>query len=140
MKYTNLVDGSHNRGKQGAGGFTSSWVQYRSHAKERNHEWDLDKKQFLQLTQGNCYYCGKEPSNIVYTRSGRRTKPETIKLTGYKCNGIDRKINTEGYNIDNCVPCCFICNRMKMNMEFIDFIFHLERMHEHLHRGIIDKN
>lgn len=27
--------------------------------------------------------------------------------------GIDRIDSTKDYTIDNCVPCCFICNRIK---------------------------
>ena len=31
----------------------------------------------------------------------------------YVCNGIDRRDNSKGYTVENCVPCCFEVNAMK---------------------------
>ena len=36
-------------------------------------------------------------------------------------NGIDRKNSNLGYSLENIVPCCFICNRGKSNMNYEDW-------------------
>ena len=68
---------------------------------KRNYEFSLTKKQFMSFWGKKCYYCGERINGV----------------------GIDRVDNNIGYEIDNCVPCCGKCNRMKMSMicsEFID--------------------
>jgi hypothetical protein len=34
---------------------------------------------------------------------------------GFKSNGFDRKDNSIGHTIDNCVPCCTECNNGRMD-------------------------
>jgi len=60
----------------------------------------LTEKEFKTYWKKQCYYCGDE-----------------IKLIG-----LDRKDNVIGYTINNIVPCCEVCNRMKMIMHHDDFI------------------
>lgn len=74
---------------------------YFQNAKKRNLEFNLTNKEFLKLTSSNCYYCGKVPSNKI---KGHRSNGE------YVYNGIDRIDTKKGYTLDNCVPCCSICN------------------------------
>lgn len=74
---------------------------YKCGSKTRKIEFTLTKKQFTSLWQKPCYYCGSEIKTI----------------------GLDRVDNIRGYTIDNVVPCCEICNRMKRTQskkEFID--------------------
>jgi hypothetical protein len=58
----------------------------------------LSKKDFSDLTQKECHYCGKEGPN-----------------------GIDRIDNTTGYVLSNCVPCCKHCNYVKGDLSKEDF-------------------
>lgn len=58
-----------------------------------------------------------------------RTKNTYFKdLTGVKIGKLTclsrevRKNNSVGYTLENCVPCCGICNKMKMNLDFDTFI------------------
>ena len=37
---------------------------YKKHAKERGIEYEITEEQFKEITQKDCYYCGKEPENI----------------------------------------------------------------------------
>lgn len=64
---------------------------YKSGAKVRNIIFDLTYEQFISFWNKDCYYCGKEIDGI----------------------GLDRKDSSEGYNINNIVPCCSQCNRSK---------------------------
>lgn len=98
--------GGSNKMRNGESAFNCLFQGYKKSAKIRNYKWELTKDDFKQLTQQDCYYCGKQPSNIVYERP---------KYTngGYKCNGVDRIDNTKGYAIGNVRPCCKQCNISK---------------------------
>jgi len=97
----------------GKSAFNSLYGSYKRNAKNRNLFFSLKEDEFKQLTKENCYYCGAEPSQIYRSR----------KNTGdYVYNGIDRIKNNEGYISKNCISCCGICNRMKKDMLFDDFL------------------
>jgi hypothetical protein len=78
---------------------------YKEEAKNRNLCWQLTDSQALQLFKENCYYCGIEPQEI--TRKMRNYTPNAF------LNGIDRVDNSKGYQVDNCVSCCKICQQIK---------------------------
>lgn len=94
--------------------FSAVWQSYRRGAIDRGYCFDLTKDQFYELTQGNCNYCGTNPSQ---TRKPRCKG----KLSAYVYNGIDRLDNHLGYITSNCVPCCGKCNIMKGAMSVDDF-------------------
>ena len=48
-----------------------------------------------------------------------------------KCVGIDRVDSNKFYDIDNCVPCCEECNKMKLNMTTDKFLGHIEKIHNY---------
>ncbi|MGJ4945153.1 HNH endonuclease signature motif containing protein [Bradyrhizobium sp. HKCCYLS1011] len=50
----------------------------------------------------------------------------------YVCNGIDRKDNGQGYTIENCVPCCSVCNHAKHTMGYEQFIMWISRAYHHV--------
>lgn len=87
------------------------YIQYKYGAKRRNIPFDLDIDDFNILIHSNCHYCNKELSNVI-----------NIKSILYRYNGIDRCFNYDGYNIDNCIPCCYECNKMKMKMDIDYFL------------------
>lgn len=92
------------------------YSSYRYQAVRRNLSFDITKEFFLELIQQNCYYCNAEPR----------------KMTGFSggsvyFNGVDRKDNNQGYFIENCVPCCSICNHAKKEMSHDDFILWISR-------------
>ncbi len=45
-------------------------------------------------------------------------------------SGIDRVDNSVGYEVDNCVPCCGVCNRMKRDLTKDQFIDHVHKISE----------
>ena len=73
---------------------------YVSKAAERGYEFNLSFQQFMSFWNKPCYYCNDDIKSI----------------------GIDRVNNDSGYTIDNVVPCCTTCNKMKMTMSQSNFI------------------
>jgi hypothetical protein len=43
-------------------------------------------------------------------------------------NGIDRKDNKGGYELDNCAPCCTVCNFLKRDMAYSKWVAFLNRV------------
>jgi hypothetical protein len=63
---------------------------YQRGAIQRGHSWELTYPQFETLLCQPCFYCGAH-SKV----------------------GVDRVDNTQGYTVDNSVPCCADCNMLK---------------------------
>lgn len=85
-------------------GDSISWGKfgnYRRGAKVRGYTFKLNYEQFQYLIIQDCHYCGCSPNTSFH--------------------GVDRVDNTEGYHIDNCVPCCTLCNRIKMDLPYVTF-------------------
>ena len=82
---------------------------YKKGAKKRGLDFTLSKEEFYDLTSKPCEYCGE--------------------LQQY--NGIDRIDSTKGYNKNNCVPCCEMCNKMKLDYSKENFINHIEKIYKH---------
>lgn len=92
---------------------------YKRHAKNRNLDWGLSKEEVRKVTKLNCYYCGSEPKQEARNKRCNGT---------YIYNGIDRVDNSKGYFLDNCVPCCGVCNRLKSDMSYTEFKQHIQKI------------
>ncbi len=103
----------HDKLPQGMSEFNRLVRVYKKHARIRNLSYNLSNDEFYVLTKQNCYYCNQEPSS--------RLKSE-YSSGDYIYNGVDRINNSIGYELDNCVPCCKICNAMKASMNVDYFI------------------
>ncbi len=79
---------------------------YKHRAKSADIEFNLTKKEFLTFWQNPCTYCG----DII----------ETI--------GLDRIDSNQGYILNNIVPCCTICNKIKYTENVIDFKSRIQRI------------
>ena len=108
--------------KSGEAAFNTIYNSYIRHSKKRNLSFNLTKQEFKNLTLGNCFYCGCEPSQIVHTRWGNGN---------YIYNGIDRLNNATGYEKTNCVSCCGLCNTRKTDMRLDDFLNWVEKIHNY---------
>lgn len=97
---------------------------YKRAAIRRNYIWELDMEQFRTIISKNCFYCGSVPKTEI-TLSKNKNYGNTLVY-----NGIDRRDNTIGYTNENCVPACFICNKMKMDMEYNDFISQITKIYK----------
>lgn len=99
---------------------------YISSAKNRNLEYSISDNKFDELINGNCFYCGAEPSEYQSDKKFNNTNEI------FKRNGIDRIDSSKGYTNDNCVSCCEMCNRMKSDYSLSNFKLHIKRIHEFL--------
>jgi hypothetical protein len=95
---------------------------YKNNAKSRELTWNLTDSRFFFLTKQDCHYCGSPPRSVqsAWGSSGR--------VGSYIYNGVDRKDNSQSYFLDNCVPCCFICQRAKMDLPYGEFMKYLSRV------------
>lgn len=89
---------------------------YRYRAGTRKLTFDLSKEEFLMLTSDACHYCGALPKQILRIKGTQAP---------YIYNGVDRKDNLIGYNLDNCVTACKKCNILKRAWSYSDFIEHV---------------
>jgi hypothetical protein len=104
-------------------GLNKMYYAYKVGAKNRSLVFDITKEDFKKITSLYCFYCGKEPSNV-----SKKNSTEGI----YIYNGLDRINNNKGYTIDNVIPCCFKCNRMKSTLNQEDFLNQIKKVHAHL--------
>lgn len=95
-------------------GLNCVYSSYKFNALKRNLDFNISKLDFHDLSQKNCYYCNRIPSRI-----NPHTKEKLIKFI---YNGIDRIDNSKGYSLDNCVSCCTMCNRAKLDNSREDFL------------------
>lgn len=81
----------------------------KGNAKGRNIDFNLTEEQAKSLLEMPCFYCGEEHSD-----------------------GIDRIDSSKSYTIENCVPCCSTCNRMKNKFSidlFLDKVKKIYNLH-----------
>lgn len=93
------------------------YSRYKISAVKRKVEFDISKEDFTILLFQNCYYCGCKPNKEAMKNKKFNGNP--------LINGVDRRNNTIGYNKENCVSCCKICNYAKRDLseqEFEDWI------------------
>lgn len=110
----------------GVAAYNAYYNTYRRGASNRNLLFQLSLLEFQHLTQSCCHYCGIQPQTIFPKGSN------SGKLNGdIIVNGIDRKDNRLGYQIDNCVPCCCQCNFAKRQQSYEDFLLWIERLKQH---------
>lgn len=83
-----------------------SYTQYKASSKTRKLLFNITFEYFLTFWQKPCYYCNDSIEKI----------------------GLDRIDSNKGYQLDNIIPCCKICNRMKHSMNQIDFISHCNKI------------
>jgi hypothetical protein len=85
---------------------------YRRNALLRKIDFELTDDQFRKIILSPCHYCDSEWSNEVRLKYDFRMR----------YNGIDRLDSQLGYVLENCVPCCKICNRAKGDLSVKDFL------------------
>lgn len=97
-------------------------THYISNAKARGILWNLTDDQFKSLITKRCFYCGSEP---------QVRKTTTYKENTERVNGIDRIDSSKPYTIENVVPCCIKCNKMKMEFSLNDFKNQIVKIYNH---------
>lgn len=90
--------------------FKGRLLSYIRGAKQRNIEWKLTDDQFKSFWDKSCYYCGEQIKGV----------------------GIDRLNSDKDYVIDNCVSCCFKCNKIKMELSYNEFLERVIKIYKNL--------
>lgn len=103
----------------GESAFNSLYSKYCFGAKRRGYEFHIEKEDFRIMTKQNCTYCNSEPWQV---------QKSACETGDYIYTGLDRVDNKQGYELENCVPCCKICNTMKMEMSEEDFLKHINKI------------
>lgn len=80
---------------------TQRYNQLRSKAKRSGRELAITQDQFIDIVKNTCIYCKRDMKNT----------------TGH-C--LDRKDTSLGYTMENAVPCCGLCNQVKMGFFTFD--------------------
>jgi len=95
---------------------------YVANAKRRNLPWEITTGRFETLIQARCHYCGVLP---------QRTLAHGNKVGRIVYQGVDRRDNSKGYTVENSVPCCWPCNRMKGQLSEKEFLQHIQQVQRH---------
>jgi hypothetical protein len=98
------------------------FYEYKKNALKRKINFTILFEDLLLYIGKNCYYCGSKPSNMI--KPNHRNKSITFKY-----NGIDRLDNNKGYEKNNIVPCCKLCNQAKMDLSYKDFLTLIEKIY-----------
>lgn len=85
-----------------------NYLIYKRSADNKNLEFSISYREYVIIVDEPCHYCG------------------IIQDKGF--NGIDRKDQTKGYVLDNCVSCCKLCNYMKGSTSDDVFIKRVEHI------------
>lgn len=94
---------------------------YRRYFSQVEEEINISVDEFTNLVNSNCFYCGESPETI------NEELPLMFKNLR-PINGLDRVDSTKGYDINNVVPCCRLCNMMKRNLPINVFIAHVNKI------------
>ena len=87
------------------------FAMYKSKAKVKHQSFLLTLEEFDGIIRQPCFYCNDVPNLF---------------------NGIDRVDSKKGYEKDNSVACCWMCNRMKSAYSKEEFIGKCEKIVENL--------
>jgi len=87
---------------------------YKYKARKRGFKFHLTYELFCEILLTQCHYCGKHPGN--------RTISTGANKYVIKAGGVDRKSSKRGYTLKNVLPCCGVCNRMKSDMGYTEFL------------------
>ena len=83
------------------------YSQYKLSADKRNIKFDISKNFFKETISKPCIYCGVSDLTFYKTQGA---------------GGIDRLDSNNDYIESNCVPCCGMCNQMKLDYTKDEFL------------------
>jgi hypothetical protein len=83
-----------------------AYTNTKAGAVKRGYAFGITFEEFVSLLADDCYYCGSQTS------------------------GLDRIDNHGNYILENLVPCCAKCNRMKNVLHQTEFLTQVKRIYE----------
>jgi hypothetical protein len=126
----------------GFAGYSKIFTQYKANARNRKLSFKLTFKKFIEIISQNCYYCGQKPQKKYHYLSEdgviqNGVTAKAVDRAWIYINGVDRMDNTKGYTQQNSGPCCFECNRAKMDRSSEEFIAHSQKIATRRQQNII---
>lgn len=103
-----------------------------------NHN-DITLDQFIILSSSNCFYCNSPPlkkNNDFIKNKGAKFSIEHGTIF---YNGLDRIDSLLPHELSNVVPCCYICNRFKLERTYIEVLNHIPHLNENFRIKLIDE-
>ena len=89
---------------------------------KKRYDDGISFEDFMRISQMNCYYCEATPNNLANAASEDKKSSQFARDNGdFIYNGLDRINSDLPHTVDNCVPCCWVCNRAKCTMTSQDF-------------------
>lgn len=85
--------------------------KYRRSARTRGIVFLLTRADMARLVSSPCVYCGREKTSVLTHHAKAWRTPDQV----FHYSGVDRVDNTRGYEADNAVSCCWMCNRAKQS-------------------------
>ena len=86
------------------------WEKFLWSADKRGWRVEITREQWQEMREQKCYLCGDK---------------------GDPYNGIDRRDNSKGYEMDNCRPCCAPDNKGKWKYSEEDYLKRIEQVYNY---------
>lgn len=102
------------------------YSNYKSKCKMKGWLFTISFNIFKETIIQNCHYCGDPPKQYRLDRAKVRQGISPVFI-----NGIDRIDSTNGYTIDNILPCCQNCNLAKRSLSYKEFLHLITKIYEH---------
>lgn len=119
-----LVCGSCSRSKEDRLYFWENrFAVFTGNARKRKISCEVSFTEFVKLASKSCTYCGTEPQHREQARQDKRSR----KVSGF-ASSIDRLDSSAPYVLQNCVPACDLCNKMKTDDSVDAFLSRMERI------------
>ncbi len=99
--------------------FRREYAKYVKKAMTRGEIVEISRSQFDDIVNKDCIYCNTRP-------------PFQKDPYHMHTNLVDRVDVEKGHTLDNLVPCCSECSRMKKNFTTPDFLNHMLKIYNHL--------
>ena len=112
LNYIKLIDTNELYDECFSSHSSCSYRYYKYRAKKKGLEFNIDQY-FDSMVLLPCYLCGK-------------------KTDENNLNGIDRIDCAKGYSKFNILPCCYNCNKLKLNFTITDIIEKLYKIYQNL--------
>jgi hypothetical protein len=86
------------------------------HCKRDEKQCDLTFENFLEfitIPNPKCHYCD---GSVTWSKCSRARDKDGKLIRTPQSYNLDRKNNSKGYSVENCVVCCSLCNSIKGDM------------------------
>jgi 5-methylcytosine-specific restriction endonuclease McrA len=99
---------------------------------------DISFEKFIELSQQSCFHCGCTVDETGRTKTrrsskrsnGKRSIKDSQVISEFKYHGLDRIDNNKGHTLDNVVPCCWECNKLRGSRDLSSFLQHITKIVE----------